>query len=395
MTSSKFRQQINVGEAVASTRLSSSNFRILPGFLGATLSTGQVVPVSVLDLTALLAKTDAFGTQLAPQTWQKDKDPYYLWEPPAGGLDLAGYSYAFDATPDETIDTTATSLDVASSSIKQLFDGKHPFSVMAINTSGNTGKPISIELWVDTAPPQMMSYAPTPGSLLGLSTTGVTAMVSDAGSGVDTTGVEVLVNSDSVSVNFDEPTGAITAPGPDSWKEGMNSLTLRVADRVGNAAAPLVWSVNLDSTPPTGTVTINAGAAMTTSGYVTLTLSASDAVSGVDRVLISNQEFTGYVEEPFAAQRELWKLDLIRGPQTVYVKFKDAAGNISAPVSDEIELGLLAPETVLTSGPAGYTQQRTAAFAFLCPESPCVFSYAFDGDDWSDWSPELSVESDE
>jgi hypothetical protein len=392
VTSSNFRQQINVGEAVASTRLSSSNFRVLPGFLGATLSTGQVVPVSELDITVLTAKTDAFGTELIPLTWQKDQDPYYLWEAPSGGLDLAGYSYAFDGTPDETVDTTATSLDIASSSLKQLADGKRPFSVMAINTAGNTGKPISIEVWIDTTAPDITSYAPTPGSLLSLSTTGVTATVSDAGSGVAVTGVEVLVNSQAVAMEFDEPTGAVTAPGPDAWNEGTNSLTLSVSDRVGNAAAPLVWSANLDSTPPTGSVTINGGAAMTTSGYVTLTLTASDAVSGIDRVLISNEELTGYVEEPFVAQRELWKLHLIRGTQTVYVKLKDKAGNVSAPMSDAIELGLLAPDTTLTSGPAGFTQARTAAFTFMCPEGGCVFSYAFDGDEWSTWSAETSME---
>src|SRR3989338_7826128 len=45
VTSSNFRQQISVGEAVAGSRMSRSNFRVLPGFLGATLSTGQVVPI--------------------------------------------------------------------------------------------------------------------------------------------------------------------------------------------------------------------------------------------------------------------------------------------------------------------------------------------------------------
>lgn len=393
VTSSQFRQQISVGEAVGgSTRLSSTNFRVLPGFVGATLSTAKVAPVSVLDLTILTAKTDAFGLEIAPQTWQQDQDPYYRWEAPAGGLDLAGYSYAFDSAPDETVDTTAISLDVAASAIKQLSDGKHPFSVMALNTAGNAGKPISLELWIDTAPPQITSYAPVPGSLLGLSATDVNATVADAGSGVDQTGVEVLVNSSPAQIEFTEASGAVAATGTGAWKEGTNSLTLRVADRVGNAAAPLVWSVSLDSTPPTGSVTINGGSAMTTSGYVTLTLAASDAVSGIDRVLISNEELTGYVEEPFAAQRELWKLHLVRGTQTVYVKFKDKAGNVSAPVSDEIELGLLAPETVLTRGPAGFTQDRTAAFTFMCPEGGCVFSYAVDADEWSAWDPATTVE---
>ena len=110
---------------VASHRISSSNFRILPGFLGATLSTNQVLPQTELDIRVLSAKTDHFGIEIPPQTWQRDRDPYYLWEPPAGGLDIAGYSYAVDGPPDDTIDTTATSFDVASSTITQLSDGTH------------------------------------------------------------------------------------------------------------------------------------------------------------------------------------------------------------------------------------------------------------------------------
>ena len=392
VTSSQFRQQINVGEAVVGTRMSSTNFKVLPGFLGASLSPAAVVPKAELDITVLLAKTDAFGTEIVPQAWQKDHTPYYLWQAPAGGLDIAGYSYAIDGTPDETIDTTSTALDIATSSIKQLSDGKRPFSVQAVNTAGNTGKPLSIELWIDTTPPQITSYAPSPGSLLSGSATAVTATVTDGSSGVEKSGIEVLVNSQTTSIQFDEPTGALSTTGGGAWKEGTNSLTLRVADRVGNAASPLVWSASLDATPPTGSVVINAGADMTTSAYVTLTLTASDAVSGLDRVLISNQELTGYVEEPFVAQRELWKLTLMRGAQTVYVKFQDKVGNISEPVSDEIELGLLAPETILTSGPAGYTQDRTAAFTFMCPEGDCVFSYAMDGEDWSEWNAATTVE---
>jgi len=391
ITSSQFHQQINIGEAVAGARLTSSNFRVLPGFLGATLSASRQPVKSDLDITVLLAKTDAFGAPISPQVWQRDNDPYYLWEPPSGGLDLAGYSYAIDASPDKTVDTTSTSLDIASSVFKQLADGKHTFSVQAINTAGNIGKPMSLELWIDTVPPQIVSYSPSPGSMLSGSSAAIAAAVSDAGSGVDKTGIELLVNGASVAFAFDEATGAVSAAGPSGWKEGTNSITLRVTDRVGNAQAPLVWSASLDSTPPTGSIVINAGAAMTTSPYVTLTLIASDAVSGLDRILISNQELTGYVEEPFVGQRELWKLNLMRGTQTVYVKFKDKAGNVSAAVSDQIELGLLAPETVLTSGPAGYTPDHTAAFTFMCPEGDCVFSYAVDGDDWSQWSSASSV----
>ena len=54
-------------------------------------------------------------------------------------------------------------------------------------------------------------------------------------------------------------------------------------------------------------------------------------------------------------------------------------------------LDLLAPETILLSGPAGITPEREAKFTFGCPEGNCVYSHAFDHDDWSDWSSETSA----
>ena len=160
---------------------------------------------------------------------------------------------------------------------------------------------------------------------------------------------------------------------------------------MGNAQSPLVWSVTVDTKPPTGILTINAGGSMTTGVYVTLSLTASDATSGLTRMLLSNEAAAGYVEEAYASTRELWRLTPIRGTQRVYVKFMDEAGNVSTPVSDDIELVLLSPETIITSGPAGLTSNRSATFAFLCPEGDCLYSYAFDAEPWSDWSATSSV----
>jgi hypothetical protein len=385
--SAQFRQQVAIGEATAGHRITTSRFRITPGFFGATLSgprTGP--PVSDLDLGGLHAKTDPVGLEIAPQAWQKDNDPIFIWEPPAAGPDVAGYSYAIDSTPDDVVDTTATSFNVATSPPKTLTDGKHTFAVKAINTAGNAGKPLSLELWIDTIAPQIVASTPAAGALLNTPTPPISVTVSDVGSGVNETGATVLINGSSALIRFEQATGVLTATGG-AWKEGANSLELRIADGVGNAQAPLVWSVRIDTKPPTGTITINAGAAMTTSVHVTLGLSASDTTSGVARLLLSNEELTGYVEEPYVALRELWRLTPIRGIRTVYAKFIDEAGNISEPVSDEIDLGLLSPETVITSGPAGFTQNRDASFAFMCPEGDCLFSFAFDNDEWSEWSP--------
>ncbi len=382
--SSKFKQQSAVGGALSSHRLGGSRFHIFPGFLGGS-SSSTVVHPNELDLTVLYAKTDALGRTITPAEWQTDKDPIFIWAPPLTADNVAGYSYAIDGVPDEIVDTAATSFNVATATPNTLADGKHTFSVKAIGTGSTAGTPLSLELWVDTTPPQVVERTPQPGALFN-APPAVTATVSDAHSGVSVATVSVLVNGTASFVQFDAQTGRVSATGG-NWHEGSNSLELRVADAVGNPQTPVVWSVMLDMTPPTGTITINGGAVMTTSVFVTLSLTGADKQAGIDHILISHDELTGYVQEPFVTLRQLWKLHPVRGIQSVFVKFVDRAGNESAPVSDVIELALLSPDTVIVSGPAGFTPDQGATFAVLCPEGGCVFSYAFDTAPWSEWSP--------
>ena len=379
----KFRQQSAIGDALSSNRLFGSRFHIFPGFLGGG-SSNALPPINELDIKVLYAKTDSLGARIDAGAWQKDKDPVFLWEAPVAVENVLGYSYALDGAPDDTIDTTALSFNIATATPDTLADGKHTFSVKAIGTGGLAGNPISTDLWVDTTPPQILSKTPEPSSLHKTAPT-VTAAVSDAHSGANASSIAVVVNGTAATVQFDAATGQASATGG-GWAEGTNSIELRVADAVGNAQTPVVWSVTLDRVPPAGTVVINGEGIMTTSAYVTLALAASDATSGVAHVLIRNTAAGGYVQEPFAAVRPLWKLKPVRGIQTVYVKFVDQAGNESARVSDSIELALLSPETAITGGPAGFTAETAATFTFMCPEGGCVFSYAFDNEEWSGWT---------
>ncbi|MBI2495907.1 MAG: cadherin repeat domain-containing protein [Candidatus Omnitrophica bacterium] len=389
-SSSQLRQQSVIGEAIAGSRLSGSRVRAFLGFLGAALAGRLNQPVNWLDLAVLYAKTDPSGAAIPPKTWERHNEPVFIWEPPSAGPDVAGYSYAMDRAPDPVVNTTQTSLSVRASGQGPLTDGKHTFSVQAINTAGRAGRPISFEIWVDTTPPQIVRYAPAPGALLKTPAPAISVNVSDAASGVKKSTVSLFSGSTPLLFDFDEATGLLTTRGT-LWNEGVNRQELRVADAVGNSQPPLIWSVTVDTQPPIGTMTINAGATMTTSASVTLSLRASDAVSGVERMLLGNEEAGGYVEEPYAAERAQWKLNPIRGRQAVYVKFVDRAGNVSSPVSDEIELSLRSPETKITSGPAGVTPNRTAAVTFACPEGECLFSFAFDNEPWSAWSPATSA----
>ena len=388
--SSNLRQTLSVGASFSNDQLKSAHFQLRPGLLWSTLSSTDLLPPTELDLSVLYAKVSPAGVDILPKTWQIDKDPIFLWEPPATGLELAGYSYAIGESPDDEVDTTRLSFDVAQSSLVALPDGQHVFTVKAINTAGQSGNPLSFDLWIDTTPPQILSYTPPSGVLLNTRSTTISASLTDQGCGVDVSHLALLVNRSNAAVQFDPATGILVSTSSEFWKEGTNSLELRVADFLGNAQTPLVWSLSMDTTPPEGSVRINADAQKTTTIYVTLDLNASDALSGIDRMMISHEELSGYVEEPFVTTRS-WLLRAVRGSQKVYVKFIDKAGNVSEPYFDEIELQLFSPDTRITSGPAGVVTSPVSSFTFQCSEADCVFSYAFDHDAWSAWSKTDSV----
>ena len=84
-------------------------------------------------------------------------------------------------------------------------------------------------------------------------------------------------------------------------------------------------------------------------------------------------------------------LPAISGTRKVYVKFKDTAGNESQIFSDTIELIIIAPDTIITSGPSMVTRSTEALFTFKSTVDGCVFRWKFDDEEWSDWSVDRSV----
>ena len=140
------------------------------------------------------------------------------------------------------------------------------------------------------------------------------------------------------------PMSAITVIGePAGGTLGNSSVTIHVGYPTTQA----------DTTPPSGTITINAGATHTTSASVTLTLSATDNSGTVSQMQFSNDNTTYAAPEAYAATKA-WTLTAGDGTKTVYVKFKDAAGNWSAPVNDTIQLDT-APPTISALGTANVT----------------------------------------
>lgn len=106
---------------------------------------------------------------------------------------------------------------------------------------------------------------------------------------------------------------------------------------LNDKASGIDFASQSDTIVPTGTISINGGAAATTIAAVTLTLSAADIGSGVATMRFSNDNVTWGSWQTYATSAA-YTLTSGNGTKTVYAQFRDASLNVSATVSDTITL---------------------------------------------------------
>ena len=129
--------------------------------------------------------------------------------------------------------------------------------------------------------------------------------------------------------------------------EGTKTVYAWFRDFAGNISVANNDTIILDQSAPTGSVSINSGASSTSSKSVTLTLAATDGI-GVTGYYVSNSSSTPSSSDSgwttvssttnYSASAS-FTLAGICGTNSVYVWFRDAAGNVSSQNSDLITLG--------------------------------------------------------
>ncbi|MDD4954347.1 MAG: hypothetical protein PHG40_05535, partial [Candidatus Omnitrophica bacterium] len=347
-----------------------------------TATNGFKLASGKIEVPVIWAETAPGGKDIPAKLWQEVGNPYMHWEYQVTGVQPMGYSYAWGDIPDDQSDTIGTSYQTPSD---LLADGVRVFNLKAQNSAGNWSEVASFEIWIDRASPVIGEYSPAKGSVLATDKPTINISASDDKSGVDPDAIIMTINKSSVNAAYDEKTQSIVYVPGTALSEGDNVVSLEAADFVGNKTSQLVWSFIVDTKGPSGYVIINNQDAVTNSAYVNLALSASDSTTGVQDMALSNDGvFDNEQWEAFKTKKENWMLTPISGTRKVYVKFRDAAGNESEIFNDTIELIIIAPDTIITSGPSLLTKSREALFTFKATTDACVFRWKFDDEDWTD-----------
>ncbi len=152
----------------------------------------------------------------------------------------------------------------------------------------------------------------------------------------------------------------------DQLAEGENEISIRVVDVAGNTA---IYTYLLDINgfifkkdtvgPETTSISINNGATYTNSSLVTLTISASDSISGIYQMRLSNDGvFDTEPWEDYSTTRQ-WTLTSGDGTKTVYIMFRDYALATSSTLDIIILDATLPTITDLTRMPGNVTEDTT------------------------------------
>ena len=190
--------------------------------------------------------------------------------------------------------------------------------------------------------------------------TGITELsFSNTNNGTDWTGWEPFATSKSWTL----------AAGSD----GTRTVFARVRDGVGNVSPAFSDTILYDTTAPTiSTFVVNDGALATTSISVNLKLQASDTGggSGVSEMAFSNDNGATWLAWETYATTKPWTLATGDGPKTVQVRVRDAAGNVSAPVSDIITLDTAVGTSFGISINSAAVWTNTTAVTLSIPAAP-------------------------
>lgn len=149
--------------------------------------------------------------------------------------------------------------------------------------------------------------------------------------------------------------------------QGIYTFFVKAVDNAGNSGSETSGSVTVNTTAPTGSISINSGATNTNSLSVTLTLSATDdtdSASQLQMIVSNDSGFGGASYESYATSKTWTLVSGSDGTRTVYVRYKDTTDNVSSTYSANIVLDVTVPAGINLDSPGdqNYTNSDRPTF---------------------------------
>ena len=283
--------------------------------------------------------------------------PTWTWA--SGGGDGSGsFKYKLDSSDLTTGSSETTALSFAPAS--GLNEGTHTLYVQEKDAAGNWSLAGSFAIVIDLTPPGQ------PTGFSGTTPTNNVRPVWSWNSGGGGSGnYRVKLDDSNLGAGATALTTTSFSPGA-NLPEGSHTLYVQERDLAGNWSLSGSYAILVDTTAPTGSVAINAGATRTKSATTNLTLSCTDSGSGCSQMQFSTDNSSWTALEAFAATKT-FTLSALDGQKNVFVRYKDTAGNLTNAVSSSILLDSTPPVTTAT--PSGGTYNNLQTVSLTCSDA--------------------------
>ncbi len=282
-----------------------------------------------------------------PSDPTNDSTPTFTFEAPGGGT-------SFICSIDGATAPCTSPLTIS----PELADGQHTFAVRADNDQVGDSRTFTVDT---TRPDTSITSGPNEGAA-----TNVTQPTFTFASTEDPATFRCKLDEIAVAC------GAVFKPAAE-LEPGAHILTVGAVDAAGNEdTTPVIRHFTVDTTPPVTTIT--AGPQGTT-GDATPTFEFTASEPGVTfRCSVDGATFaicqSGLPISPALAD----------GDHTFVVKATDPAGNVEAnPPERKFTVAASVPETSITAGPSGLTNNPSPTFEFTSTKAKSTFTCTLDG----------------
>lgn len=340
-----------------------------------------------IDLVPPTAATGTVSTSHTVGVWSTSKSVAVQWNAASDAHSgVAGYSVNYSTVPGFTPATILSVPANQTSTITGVSDSATNYiAIRTVDVAGNgaaTWETIG-PFKCDTLQPSAITGLTSPTHTVNAPFSTNSSVTVNWNAATDlVSGMAGYVTAWSTSPNS-EPTGGITTVGTTETTILSASnlgwyFHVRARDVAGNLGPTAHLGPFLvdDAGPFVGNFVINSNVIATTSPLVSLTITASNAASGLDAMRFKNDGGVFSAWQPFSGSA-IWQLttsggSTTKGTRTVIAEIRDVAGNVST-VSDTIYYhdapvtygtacsGSLGVPTFSVTGPTGLGQTMTMA----------------------------------
>lgn len=228
-----------------------------------------------------------------------------------------------------TSGATVSSSAVSYTPPAALAQGQHTVALSVADGSGNVGV-ANWSFFVDSLAPVVSGQGPRDTSSATVTST-ITAQFQDAGSGVDTTSVQLVVDNIDVTAAATRTSTTVGYAPAGGFTAGTHQVVLRLRDIAGNAAES-AWSFSVDASAPVVSNALPAnGATLPADSKPAISASFSDGGAGVDvarvRLLLDGRDVTAGAQVSTAGISYVPAEALPEGSHSVRLVVADRNGN--------------------------------------------------------------------